>query len=101
MRKAQELTRPDSCLNKALPEEPIFVLLGRDVAAPYAIRMWAAERWIKGKNISADRQINEALELANAMEEWQKGRSVLCPTCGQPGCHGGGIYGLSGPCDVL
>lgn len=68
MRKIAEQAKPDSCLNKANPEEMIFVLLGRDVAAPSTIRHWIAMRIKLGKNKFADAQIQEALACAETME---------------------------------
>jgi len=32
------------CYAKADPDEPIFTLRGKDVSAPYLVRMWAAVR---------------------------------------------------------
>jgi hypothetical protein len=46
----------------------IFVLLGRDVAAPETIRYWANERIRLGKNTASDPEITEALECAATME---------------------------------
>ena len=46
----------------------IFVLLGRDAAAPVAIRAWVAERLRLGKNVATDAQIVEALDCAKTME---------------------------------
>lgn len=37
MRKRDELTDPNSCMNKASDDEWTFVLLGRDAAAPGAV----------------------------------------------------------------
>lgn len=75
MRKWQELQSPSSCLNKAGLDELIFVLLGRDTAAPVAIRAWADERVRNGKNKASDEQIRQALETAAIMERsspfWQ------------------------------
>ena len=71
MLKPEELTNPASCLNKARESEMLFVLLGRVVAAPYAIRKWAHQRVFLGKNTLDDPQIKEALDCANAMEEAQ------------------------------
>lgn len=68
MRKQDELTNPDSCLNRARSNEMLFVLIGRDRAAPAAIRAWAAERIKIGKNAPNDLQIMEALLCAQAME---------------------------------
>lgn len=71
MMKARELADPTSCLNKARDNEILFVLLGRDVAAPAAIRAWAAERIRLGKNHPGDEQIEEALACAMSMEASQ------------------------------
>ena len=68
MKKRDELTDPRSCMSKARDDEMTFVLLGRDAAAPYAIRLWADMRVKLGKNQPGDPQIVEALECAAAME---------------------------------
>lgn len=68
MRKKHEIHRPKTCLNNAHDEEMVFVLLGRDAAAPVAIRAWVAERLRLGKNIDTDPQIVEALDCANTMQ---------------------------------
>jgi hypothetical protein len=68
MRKKDEITQPNTCLQTAHPEEMIFVLLGRDTAAPVAIRAWVAERIRLGKNVETDPQIVDALERARTME---------------------------------
>lgn len=67
MRKRNELTDPASCLNKAKDNEWLFVLLGRDVAAPYAVRAWIEERIRSGKNTRDDAQIREAEQWINAV----------------------------------
>lgn len=72
MRKEQELSDPSSCLNKSKPGEMLFVLLGRDVAAPEAIRRWVNDRVSMGKNGFDDAQIIEALACADQMELDQK-----------------------------
>lgn len=41
MIKATELSSPSSCLNKAAPDEPLFVLRAKDPVASMAIRHWA------------------------------------------------------------
>lgn len=69
MRKQDELENPSSCLNKAKDGEWLFVLLGRDAAAPVAIRAWVAERIRLGKNSADDPQIVEALACAEFMEQ--------------------------------
>lgn len=71
MRKHDELTNPSSCLNRARYHEWTFVLLGRDAAAPAAIRAWIAERIRLGKNTPDDAQVVEAEQCARAMEAEQ------------------------------
>jgi hypothetical protein len=68
MIKSQELTDPNSCMSRARDDEMTFVLLGRDAAAPVAIRAWVAERIRLGKNSVDDAQIAEALACAALME---------------------------------
>lgn len=68
MRKKDELSREHTCMRHAHPEEMVFVLLGRDAAAPVAIRAWVAERLRLGKNTETDEQIVEALACAMTME---------------------------------
>lgn len=67
MRKIPELFNPFSCLSKAEDHEMLFVLLGRDVAAPATIRFWIEERIRLGKNKPSDSQIVEARRCANTM----------------------------------
>lgn len=69
MRKRDELTNPDSCMSRARDDEMTFVLLGRDLAAPVAIRAWITERIRLGKNQPEDPQILEAEACARVMEE--------------------------------
>jgi len=69
MRKKDETARPDTCLAQAHPNEMVFVLIGRDPAAPAAIRAWVEERLRLTKNSSKDPQIIEALSIAQTMEE--------------------------------
>ena len=64
MRKQQELTDPRSYMSRARANEMTFVLLGRDAAAPFAIRKWVEERIRLGKNRRDDAQIVEALTAA-------------------------------------
>ncbi len=60
MLKRDELTNPASCMSRAADDEMTFVLLGRDAAAPAAIRAWIDERIRLGKNTATDKQIIEA-----------------------------------------
>lgn len=67
MRKTEEVENPNSCLNKAQDDEPLFVLLGRDKAATATIRFWVTERIKLGLNKPGDPQILEALALVDLM----------------------------------
>lgn len=83
MRKKDELAKDHTCMSHAHPEEMVFVLLSRDVAAPVAIRAWVAERLRVGKNVDTDPQIVEALECARTMEiegaKWKPKPPVVRP----------------------
>lgn len=68
MIKREELSNPNSCMNKARDDEMTFVLLGRDPVAPGVIREWASRRVCLGKNEYSDPQITEALAVADEME---------------------------------
>lgn len=68
MRKISELNDPNSCLSKARDDEMTFILLGRDTAAPAAIREWIKMRIRLGKNQPGDAQILEAEQCARTME---------------------------------
>lgn len=68
MIKTDEISNPNSCLNKALPQERLFVLTARDAASFAAIMAWKAKRLELGLNVPGDEQIIEATECALAME---------------------------------
>lgn len=71
MIKSQEISTPNSCLNRARPDEYLFVLLGRDAAAPVAVRAWAEERLRLGLNKPDDPQIVEARDAIGKMEAYR------------------------------
>lgn len=62
-----------NCYKAALPDEPMFVMLARDPAAPETLRHWANQRRLLGKVATEDDQdrIAEALALASRMENWR------------------------------
>ena len=68
MRKRDEVSDPKSCLNRALPAELVFVLLGRDPAAPAAIRAWMMARVAMELNTLADAQLVEADRCQEVMD---------------------------------
>jgi len=64
------------CYDKALPDEPMFVLLARDPFAPTVLRWWAAQReddidaHIRPESDNA--MVQEARKCADEMESWRK-----------------------------
>ena len=83
MIKREELSNPASCMSRARDDEMTFVLLGRDAAAPAAIRAWVDQRILLGKNKLDDAQIVEALACARKIEretDWQ-GPDWVCSRC--------------------
>lgn len=61
---------PNDCYDRAEPDEPMFVLLARDKAAPETVRSWVRLRRKMGK---ADWRVDgEAIRCADAMEAWRR-----------------------------
>lgn len=70
MLKSEELLQPTSCLNKAAPNELVFVLRAKDPLAPQTLRHWAA--MAQGKH--EPEKIAEALACADCMDKWRQSR---------------------------
>lgn len=68
MLKKHELATPTSCLNKAAPDEPLFVLRAKDGHAPQTLRHWAT----MSDGTHEPEKIAEALACADAMEKWRR-----------------------------
>jgi hypothetical protein len=65
-------------LDKCEPDEPVFILTGRDSASPVTIKIWC-HLWLQqiamGLRPETDRpQITEAMRIATAMEIWHRDR---------------------------
>ena len=60
MLKHVEAIDPNSCWNKATPNEFVFVLLGKDIAAADTVDFWIKRRIELGKNQPNDKQITDA-----------------------------------------
>lgn len=88
------------CYDNAKPDEPMFILLGRDALAPYLVEIWAAIRagnrnyarqvfrdLMVGPQSSVyvlhpeDRKPAEAQKCSAAMVEWRK--SAAAPQKGE------------------
>jgi hypothetical protein len=67
MLKKHELATPTSCLNKAAPDEMVFVLRGKDPHAPQAIRLWAD----MSEGEQEPGKLAEARAAADAMDKWR------------------------------
>lgn len=72
MNKREMIDNPNSCLNRAHDDEPVFVLMGRDIASPGTILKWISERIQYGKNCFGDKQTEDARDVRFAMQQYQK-----------------------------
>lgn len=61
------------CYANAEPDEPMFVLLGRDRHAPGLVRQWVALRSAAGED---PKVLAEALSVAEWMEWWREHKGV-------------------------
>ena len=68
MLKKDEVTYPNSCLNKAADGEMIFVLREKDAAMAGTIRDWVERRLRLGLNQREDRKIMDALDMVAYLE---------------------------------
>jgi hypothetical protein len=59
---------PFDCYANAEPDEPMFILLGRDKHAPLLVELWAALRALNGES---PEKVKEALDCAEAMKSWR------------------------------
>jgi hypothetical protein len=73
MLKRDELSNPNSCLNKAMNDEPIFVLRANDPCAPDTIRAWAD----LAKDYHEDSKRKQARYDAVEMEKWLRRKPCL------------------------
>lgn len=64
--KIEQLKNPDSCLNKAGAEEPVFVLRAKDPVAAMAVRHWAT----MAAGTHEAEKIASAQKVAAAMDAW-------------------------------
>ncbi len=66
------------CYFKAMPDEPMFILLARDNDAPLCVRTWAYYREMSialGQRPKSDLvMVAEARACADAMERWRVDR---------------------------
>lgn len=67
MLKKLELSTPTSCLNKAAPDEPVFVLRAKDALAAMTVRHWIT----MADGVHEPAKLEEARKLAEVMESWR------------------------------
>lgn len=80
MLKMKELASPGSCLNKAAPDEPVFVLRAKDPHAAQTIRLWAA----MSVGQHTPEKIAEANSLADEIDKWRESRTPAAPPAVAP-----------------
>lgn len=73
MTKQQAIDDPNSVWNRTRPDEPVFVLVGRDTLAWSTVLLWA-DAYRKSKGIAEGEPLDEkgasALEVSDAMRAW-------------------------------
>ena len=67
MIKREELSNPNSCINRAADDEPVFVLLAHDPVAAEVVRTWCA----MARHYHEPEKIEEASALAQDMDDYQ------------------------------
>jgi len=68
--KQDELRNPASCLNRARPDEILFVLRSNDPIAPQVVRLWAA----MAEGLHEPDKVLEALHCADHMQRQHEDR---------------------------
>ena len=71
-----ELSDPNSCINKADPQEPVFVLRGQDLTSPAFVLAWAELARVLGCN---PEKVNEAILTAKKMKVWAEAKNGKFP----------------------
>ena len=69
MIKRDEIADPNSCLNRAADDEPIFVLRAKDPLAAKLVEDWAARAVVAGLH---DDHSREAYRFAQGMRLWRE-----------------------------
>jgi hypothetical protein len=59
------------CYANAEPDEPMFILLGRDKHAPLLVKLWADLRQMDGEDIA---KVTEAIQCATEMGKFRAAR---------------------------
>lgn len=75
--KRQELSDPNSTLNKAAEDEELFILRAKDIFAPNTVRYWAL--LLENTKLPRQAKIKEARDCAIRMEAWQEAVTKKVP----------------------
>ena len=67
------------CYANAEPDEPMFVLLGRDKHAPLLVRLWADLRRMEGED---PEKVAEAIRCVNLMDTFRRKRKAALRAAG-------------------
>lgn len=73
MLKADEITDPNSCLNKATDDEPVFVLRAHDPLADAIVERWIDACEFVGIHLD---KLDDARALAESMREWREEQRI-------------------------
>lgn len=77
MKKRDEIGSPASTLNRAAPDEPLFILRANDNNAPGVVALWAGLYWqnkTRGNDMPTPEQqakFSEAMRIASEMIDWK------------------------------
>lgn len=66
--RRDEIADPNSCLNRAADDEPIFVLRAKDPLAAKLVEDWAARAIVEGLH---EEKPQQAFRYAQAMKAWR------------------------------
>lgn len=77
--KADLLRNVTSCLNKADPGEPVFLLRAKDPLAAQTVRLWAAMAQLE----HGGEKVAEARHLADEMDAWNQ-HNIPSTACAAP-----------------
>lgn len=77
------------CYKNADPNEPMFILLGRDLEAYALVEAWADAREAKGEDPAI---VAEARSCAAAIKAWATEPVTVCDQCLQASCWQGIFY---------
>lgn len=72
MIKREELSNPNSCLNKAEDDEILFVFRDKDLTFADVVRYWIGKRIQYGLNKPGDAKLVEAEETAQRVQRKQQ-----------------------------